>query len=190
MTSASEPSEITRLLQAWSHGDEQARDELMPLVFDQLRYIAKRQFGNEPANHTLQPTALVNELYMKLIEQKKVSWESRRDFFAVAAKLIRRILVDHARKRRAAKRGSGVPKISLDEALGVPQAQDADVLVLDNVLQDLARNDPRGGHVVELRVFAGLTLEEIAEVLKVGRSTVIRDWNHARRWLQREISQR
>ena len=182
-------SEITQLLQSWREGNEQAREDLIPLVFDDLRRIARRQFELENPGHTLQPTALVNELYMKLIEQRRVSWENRREFFAVAAKLIRRILVDHARKRRAAKRGSGGPKISLDEAIGVSLDAHPDVLALDDALKDLAKIDERGSRVVELRIFGGLTLEEIADVMEIGRSTVIRDWNHAKRWLRREMSQ-
>lgn len=181
-------SEITDLLQAWREGDEQAREDLIPLVFDDLRRIARRQFDLEKPGHTLQPTALVNELYMKLIDQRRVSWDNRREFFAVAAKMIRRILVDHARKRRAAKRGSGGPKISLDEAIGVSLGEHPNVLALDDALKGLAKVDSRGSRVVELRIFGGLTLEEIAEVMEIGRSTVVRDWNFSKRWLKREMS--
>jgi len=181
-------SEVTRLLQAWSGGDSEARDQLIPLVFDELRHIARRQLKLEKPGHTLQPTALVHELYVKLVDQKRVQWESRRDFFAVAAQLIRRILVDYARKRHAAKRGSGGPKISLDEALGLPDVRDPNLIALDDALQALEQVDPRGSRIVELHVFAGLKLEEIAEVLKISRSTVIRDWNHAKLWLRRELS--
>ena len=180
-------SDVTRLLQAWSDGDAEARDELIPLVFDELRRIASFQLDREGSAHTLQPTALVHELYLKLIDQKSVRWNSRRDFFAIAAKLIRRILVDHARRRRAAKRGSGAVKIAFDEALGLAEVKDPSILALDEALQALEKVDPRGSRVVELHAFAGLQHEEIAEVLDVSRSTVIRDWNHAKLWLRREL---
>ncbi len=180
--------EITRLLNAWGDGDSDARDRLIPLVFDDLRQIARRQFEREKPGHTLQPTAIVNELYLKLLHQRQVNWESRRDFFAVSAELIRRILVDHARKRQAKKRGGDGPKIALDEALGVSGEPDPALIALDDALESLAELDPRGSRVVELRIFAGLTLEEIAEILQVARSTVIRDWNHATLWLRRELA--
>ncbi|HEX9736375.1 MAG TPA: sigma-70 family RNA polymerase sigma factor [Thermoanaerobaculia bacterium] len=181
-------SEITRLLKAWSDGETDARDQLIPLVVDELRRIARYQLDRENPGHTLQPTAIVNELYLKLVDQKSVQWNNRRDFFAIAAKLIRRILVDHARKRRAAKRGSGEVKVAFDEALGLPEGRDPSLIALDDGMDCLARIDPRGSRVVELHVFAGLKFEEIAEVLAISRSTVIRDWNHARLWLRRELT--
>ena len=180
-------TDVTRLLQAWSGGDAEARDQLIPLVFDELRRIASFQLDRENAGHTLQPTALVHELYLKLVDQRSVRWKSRSDFFAIAATLIRRILVDHARKRRAAKRGSDGVKIAFDEALGLPEVQDPSILALDEALQALEKVDPRGSRVVELHAFAGLQHEEIAEVLSISRSTVIRDWNHAKLWLRREL---
>lgn len=182
------PSEVTRLLKAWSDGDTDARDQLIPLVVDELRRIARYQLERESPGHTLQPTAIVNELYLKLVDQRSVQWKNRHDFFAIAAKLIRRILVDHARKRRAAKRGSGEVKVAFDEALGLPEGRDPSLIALDDAMEGLEKVDPRGNRVVELHVFAGLKFEEIADVLEVSRSTVIRDWNHARLWLRRELT--
>ena len=181
-------SDVTRLLHAWSEGDPGARDRLIPLVFDELRRIARHQLQKERLDHTLQPTALVNELYLRLVNQKDVQWESRRDFFAMSATLIRRVLVDYARRHKAKKRGSGGPKISLDEALGVPDSGDPDLLALDDALKALEKIDPRGSRIVELHVFTGLGYREIAEVLDISRSTVVRDWTHAKLWLRRELS--
>lgn len=186
-TMESADHEISELLCAWSDGDLDARERLLPLVYDELRAIAGHQFGMEPAGHTLQPTAVVNELYLRLAAQKRVQWRHRRQFFGVASKLIRRILVDHARKRRAARRGHGIPRVSFDEALGVAELDDTMLLGLDEALEGLARADPRGAQVVELHAFGGLTFEEIAEVLRVGRATVLRDWKHARLWLRRYL---
>lgn len=183
------PGEVTRLLQAWSDGDEHARDRLIPLVFDELRQIARRQYSLERADHTLRPTALVNELYMRFVEQRTVQWRNRREFFAVAARLIRRILVDHARRHRAARRGGGGPKILFDEALGLPIMEEPRLLELDDALKDLESKDPRGSRVVELHAFGGLSFDEIAEVLEVSRITTLRDWKHAKLWLRRQLSQ-
>ncbi len=180
--------EISRLLSAWSDGDLEARDRLIPLVFDELRAIARRHYQRERQDHTLQPTAVVNELYVRLAAQKSVQWRHRREFFAVAARLIRRILVDHARKRRAAKRGQGEPRVAFDEALGLPAMEDPMLLALDEALDALAAADPRGGRVVELHVFGGLLFKEIAEVLEISRATVMRDWKHARLWLRRQLA--
>lgn len=180
--------EISRLLAAWSDGDRGARDELMPLVYDQLRGIAQRQWEMERDDHTLQPTAVVNELYMRLAKQKQVQWRHRREFFAVAARLVRRILVDHARKRRAAKRGDGEPKVVFDESLGLTEMEDPTLLALDDALTAYAEFDERGSRVVEMHAFGGLTFDEIADVLKVGRATVLRDWKHARLWLRRRLN--
>ncbi len=179
--------QVTDLLVEWSEGNVEALEQLMPLVFDELRKLARSHFQRESEGHTLQPTALVNEVYMKLIDQRKVQWENRSQFYAFAALLMRRILVDHAKGRRAAKRGGHVQKLSLDEALGVPEPVDLDVLALDDALSALAEIDPRQARVVELRYFAGLTLEEIAEVLGVSATTVKRDWRTARLWLYREM---
>ncbi len=184
----SSEGDISRLLKAWNEGDERARDQLIPMVHDDLRGIARRQYERERRDHTLQPTALVNELYLKLVNQRRVRWQNRREFFAVSAKLIRRILVDHARRRRAAKRGSDGVRISFDEALGLPIVSDPTLIALDDAIEDLEKVDPRGARVVELHVFGGLTFEEIAEVLGVARGTVFRDWKHARLWLRRYLN--
>ncbi len=178
--------DISDLLRAWNDGETGARDRLMPLVFDQLREIARQHYERESPGHTLQPTALVNELYMKLGRQRNVQWHNRKEFFAIAAKMIRRILVDHARRRRAAKRGDGGPKISFDEALGLT-VEEPILIALDDALKDLEKIDPRGSRVVELHAFSGLKFVEIAEVLGVARSTVLRDWKHARLWLRRQL---
>ncbi len=185
---ASPDQEISRLLGAWSDGDLEARDRLIPLVFDELRAIARRQYERERSDHTLQPTAVVNELYLRLAAQRRVQWRHRPEFFAVAADLIRRILVDHARKRQAVKRGEGEPTVILDEALGLPAMKDPMLLALDQGLKALAGVDPRGGRVVVLHAFGGLTFHEIAEMLGVGRATVTRDWKHARLWLRRYLT--
>ncbi len=178
--------EITQLLQAWNDGDIRARDQLIPLVFDDLRRIAQQHFERELPGHTLQPTALVNELYVKLQGQRRVQWRNRKEFYAISARMIRRILVDYARKRRAAKRGDGGPKVSFDEAFGI-SIEEPQLLALDDALKDLEKVDPRGSRVVELHVFAGLKFEEIAELLSVARSTVLRDWKHSKLWLRRHL---
>ena len=183
---ARQNNEVSRLLQDWNAGDTGARDQLISLVFDDLRDIARRHFERELPGHTLQPTALVNELYMRLKKQRSVQWRNRKEFFAVAAKMIRRILVDYARKRRAAKRGDGGPKISFDEAFG-GAVDEPQLLALDDALKGLEKVDPRGSQVVELHAFGGLNFDEIAEVLQVARSTTLRDWKHAKLWLRREL---
>ena len=182
----SQDHEVSRLLQGWNDGDTGDRDQLMSLVFDDLRAIARRHFDRELPGHTLQPTALVNELYMRLKKQRSVQWRNRQEFFAVAAKMIRRILVDHARKRSAVKRGDGGPKISFDEAFGGVM-DEPQLIALDDALKGLEKVDPRGSQVVELHAFGGLSFDEIAEVLQVARSTTLRDWKHARLWLRREL---
>lgn len=178
--------DISDLLHAWNDGDAGARDRLMPLVFDDLREIARRHYEREGPGHTLRPTALVNELYLRLERQRTVQWRDRRQFFAVAASLIRRILVDHARRRQAAKRRDGGPKISFEEALGLT-VEEPILVALDDALEDLAKVDPRGSRVVELHAFGGLKFEEIAESLGVARSTALRDWKHAKLWLRRQL---
>lgn len=178
-------SDVSELLQAWNDGDTRARDQLMPLVFDDLKKIARQHYRHENPGHTLQPTALVNELYMRLKDQKKVRWRSRREFFGTAAKMIRHILVDHARKRQAAKRKGG-PKISFDEAFGLTLKEPM-LIALDDALKALEQVDPRGSRVVELHAFGGLRFDEIAKTLGVDRSTACRDWKHARLWLRRQL---
>lgn len=178
-------SDVSELLQAWNDGDTRARDQLMPLVFDDLKEIARQHYLREGPGHTLQPTALVNELYMKLKGQRSTRWRSRREFFGVAANMIRRILVDYARKRQAAKRESG-PKISFDETFGLMMKEPV-LIALDDALKALEQADPRGSRVVELHAFGGLRFDEIAEMLGVARSTALRDWKHAKLWLRRQL---
>lgn len=179
--------EVTRLLNAWSNGDAGALEDLMPLVFDELRQIARRHFGAEPSSHTLQPTVLVSELYLKLQAQRRVDFHDRAKFFAVAARLIRRILVDHARKRLTDKRGGDVIKIPLMEQMSLPIEKAPDVCVLDDALKDLATIHPRQSRILELRIFGGFTIEEIADLEGLARSTVKRDWDVARLWLRKEL---
>jgi RNA polymerase sigma factor (TIGR02999 family) len=171
----------------WSKGDLEAREALMPLVYDELRRLAASYLRRERPDHTLQATALVNEAYLRLVEEKNVNWHSRSHFFGVSAKLMRRILVDHARGHLAEKRGSGMPKVGLTEAIAMSKEQPADLLALDESLTRLAELDPQQGRIVELRVFAGLTVEETAQLLKISRATVKRDWAVAKAWLLRDL---
>ncbi len=181
------PRTVTQLLLAWSDGDEGARDELMPLVYAELRSIAMRQFARERPGHVWQPTALVHEAYERLVDQRAVQWQDRAHFFAMAALTMRRLLVDYARQQQAAKRGAGQTLLALDEALAVPARQDVDVVALDDALTRLAALAERPARVVELRFFVGLTNEEIAEVLGQSVATVKRDWQMAKAWLREEI---
>jgi RNA polymerase sigma factor (TIGR02999 family) len=183
-------SQITLLLQGWRAGDRQATDQLLAVVYDELRRMAHFHLKNERSGHTLQSTALVHEAYFRLVGQDFPEWEGRSHFFAIAAQLMRQILVDYARRRRATKRGSGACMLALDEAIALPQRKDVDVVALDDALNTLAEVDPRQSRVVELRFFAGLSLEETAEVMGIATATVQRDWNAARAWLHREISRR
>jgi RNA polymerase sigma factor (TIGR02999 family) len=179
--------EITRLLAEWSNGDRQALEKLTPLVYDELRRLAARYLRQERAGHTLQSTALVHEAYMKLVGQNNVQWQNRAHFFGIAAQMIRRILVDYARARKADKRGSGAEKLSLDEAIALPGGQDLDLVALDDALEGLAKIDARQSRLVELRFFAGLTIEETAEVMQMSLATAKRDWVAAKAWLSREV---
>jgi len=183
------PREVTQLLQAWSDGNRQALEKLTPLVYKELHRLAKRYMAREHPGHDLQTTALVNEAYLRLIDWKSVRWQSRAHFFGVSAQLMRRILVDFARSRRQAKRGGETRQVSLDEALVVSHDRAADLVALDDALTALATIDARKSRVVELRFFGGLSVEETAEVLKVSPRTVLQDWNLARVWLLREISE-
>jgi RNA polymerase sigma-70 factor, ECF subfamily len=178
----------TALLQAWSRGDERALDELALLVQDQLHRLARRHMSREAAGHTLQTTALVNEVFVRLIDGKEVEWRDRAHFFAMAARMMRRILVDAARARRYQKRGGGAPVVSLDEALTVSPERSRDIVALDEALKALAKVDARKSQVVELRYFGGLTVEETAAALDVSADTVMRDWRIARGWLLRELT--
>lgn len=179
--------EITRLLADWGNGDQQALEKLTPLVYGELHRLAGRYLRKERPDHTLQSTALVNEAFLKLVGQQKTHWQNRAHFLGIAAQLIRRILVDYARNRYAAKRGSNSPRVSLDEAMALPGGSDLDLLALNDALDDLARIDPRQSRIVELRFFAGLTVEEIAEVMQLSPATVKREWTTAKAWLAREI---
>ena len=172
---------------AWGRGETDAFDRLVPLVHDELRRIARRFMGHERPGHTLQPTALVNEAYLRLIEVKRIRWQNRAHFFAMSARVMRRILVDAARARDNQKRGGGAQKVSLDEALVVAGDGGPDLVALDDALQALERVHPRKSQVVELRFFAGLSLEESAEALHVSVDTVKRDWRFAKLWLLREL---
>jgi RNA polymerase sigma-70 factor (ECF subfamily) len=178
---------VTRLLQDWSQGNDAALEELLPLVHQELRRLARRYMFGERPGRTLQTTALVNEAYLKLVNSRQVNWQNRAHFFAVSAQLMRRILVDYARARGYQKRGGGVPKVTLDEAMMGPQEKGHDLVELDDALKTLAGVDPRKSKVVELRFFGGLSIEETAEVLKVSPDTVHRDWRLARAWLAREM---
>ena len=180
--------DVTGLLVNWSNGDQQALEELMPLVYGELRRLAKAYLRRERSDHTLQSTALVNEAFLRLVNQRNVQWKNRAHFFGIAAQLIRRILVDHARAHQADKRGAGAFKLSLDEAIGVAEKQDLDLVALDDALKRLTELDPQQGRIVELRFFAGLSIEETGEVLGVSPATVKRDWSTARAWLYRDLS--
>ena len=163
-------------------------DRLMPLVYDELRRLAQSYLRSERPGHTLQGTALVHEAYLRLIDQKQVEWKNRAHFFAMASQMIRRILVDHARGHKAAKRGAGAPKLSLDEAIGVQEGRELDLIGLDDALTGLAKMDPEQSRIIELRFFGGLSIEETAAVVGVSPATVNREWAAARAWLFREMN--
>lgn len=182
--------EITQLLQAWGAGDEQALEKLTPLVHQQLRRVARYYMAREHTGHVLQTSALVNEAYLRLFDCRQLNWRDRAHFFAVCAQLMRRILIDIARAKHYQKRGGGALHVSLDEALGLKEPLNVEILQLNSALDSLATVDPRKGRVVELRFFSGLSVEETAEVLQVSKETVARDWRVAKAWLLRELSQR
>jgi len=179
---------VTGLLIDWSNGDRGALDRLMPLVYEELRHIARHHLSAEDVGHTLQSTALVHEAYLKLVDQRRVRWQNRAHFFAVAAQLIRRILLDHARRRHAAKRGGPATRLTLEEGLIAPRCRDVDLVSLDEALNALAELDPQQARVVELRFFAGLTIAEAAEALGISSATVQRDWVTAKAWLFDRLS--
>jgi RNA polymerase sigma factor (TIGR02999 family) len=185
-----EENEVTQLLLDWSHGDDEAFEELVPLVIGELRQRAEAYLRRERSDHTLQPTALVNEVYLQLVDQNRIEWRNRTHFFAVAARMMRHLLVDHARARAAEKRGGNVEIVPLEEARAGSESRAVDLLALDEALEGLTRLNPRQARVVEMRYFAGLTLEETAEVLGINRVTVGRDWRNARMWLRRQLSHR
>jgi RNA polymerase sigma factor (TIGR02999 family) len=184
---ASDERSVTELLDAWGRGDAAARDALLHAVYHELRSQARRQLGREAAGNTLQPTALVHEAYLRLVDQQAITWQGRAHFFGIAARLMRQILVNRALARRAAKRGGGARRVELDEALAVPEGREVALLALDDALKALAALDPRQAEVVELRCFAGLDIEETAEALGISPATVKRDWTTAKLWLRREL---
>ena len=183
------PQEVTQLLAAWGKGDRSALDKLFPLVHSELRRIAQRQMSQERPGHTLQATALVNEAYLKLAGQQGFDWQNRAHFFAVCAQVMRHILIDHARAHARDKRGGGVVKVSLNDALVVAEDQAAHFIALDDALRVLERLDPQKGKIVELRYFGGLSNEETAEVLNISPRTVRREWQRSKAWLYRMISE-
>jgi RNA polymerase sigma factor (TIGR02999 family) len=181
------PRDVTALLADWSRGDRGALNQLLPLVYAELRRIAARQLRSERAGHSLQPTALVHEVYLRLVDQRQVDWQNRAHFFGVAAQIMRRILVDHARRHTAGKRGEGVPSVSIEDVQDVPASNEMSILALDHALDRLAAIDSDLARIVELRAFGGLSIEEAAHVLKVSPSTAKRDWRTAKAWLNREL---
>jgi RNA polymerase sigma factor (TIGR02999 family) len=181
------PGEITQLLGQWGGGDRAALDELMPIIYDELRRIAHRHMAQERAGHTLQATELVNEVYLKLKDARGSRWQNRGQFFAVAAQMMRFILVDYARRHARAKRGGGEPRVTLDEAMLVSEEKNSEMLALDEALQKLEQFDKRKCEIAVMRFFAGLTIEETAEALSISPETVMRDWRLARAWLQNEL---
>jgi RNA polymerase sigma factor (TIGR02999 family) len=183
-----QPQEVTQLLVAWSNGDRVARDQLMSVVYPELHRLAHHYMKRESPGHTLQTSALVNEAFLRLVDQREVQWRNRAHFFGIAAQMMRRILVDYARNRHYAKRGGGKPALSLDEALIISDERSAEVVELDETLERLAELDLRKSQIVELRFFGGLSIEETAEVLAVSPGTVMRDWTLAKAWLRREMS--
>jgi len=188
MEEPSEPQEVTRLLLAWNDGDEGALEKLIPAVYQELRRLAGRQMRRERPEHSLQATALINEAYLRLVDLRNVQWQNRAHFFALSARLMRRILVDYARARHYAKRGGGAQAVPLDQSVVVSPEHSKDLVAVDDALKALGQVDDRKAQVVELRFFGGLTEEEAAEVLKVSPETVRRDWKLAKVWLLRELS--
>jgi RNA polymerase sigma factor (TIGR02999 family) len=183
-----EAENITALLVGYGRGDKDALDKLMPIVYDELRGQAARYLRREQAGHTLQTTALIHEAYVRLVDQRNVQWQNRAHFFGIAAQMMRRILVDHARTKKRAKRGGSDVKVSLTDATVAVKGQDLDVVALDEALTRLTAIDEQQSRVVELRFFSGLTVEETAEVMEISPATVKRDWSMAKAWLHRELS--
>lgn len=180
--------EVTQILQEWNAGDIEAPTRLMPLVYNELRRLARNYLQRESAAHTLQPTALVHEAYLRLVDQTRLSWQNRAHFYGIAASMMRRVLVDHARARTAGKRGGAAVRLSTDDVQIAMEDRAADFVALDEALEELAKFDERKCKIVEMRFFGGLSDEEIAEVLGVSTRTVLRDWKTARLWLYRELS--
>jgi RNA polymerase sigma factor (TIGR02999 family) len=185
---ASEPRhDVTELLIRWRNGDKRALDQMLPLVYDELRRLARRHLRGEQPGHTLQSTALVHEAFLRMMDQN-AQWQNRAHFFGIAAQMMRRVLVDHARSRGAAKRGEGVRKVTLDAGIAAPGARGVDVQALDEALSNLGKLDPRQEKIIELRFFAGLSIEDTSEVMQLSPATVKREWATARAWLYRELT--
>ncbi|HMF57613.1 MAG TPA: sigma-70 family RNA polymerase sigma factor [Pyrinomonadaceae bacterium] len=182
------PNEVTQLLEDWSNGDRAALDKLTPLVYEEMRRIAHRYMSRERAGHTLQTTALVNEAYLRLVKRKNARWQNRAHFFAVAAQIMRHILIDHARSNTRAKRGGDNLKISLEQSVIMSPERATELVALDEALNSLAEIDPRKSRIVELRYFGGMTVEEVAEVLKISHATVEREWRSAKAWLFKAVN--
>ncbi len=182
------PRDITQLLKEWSDGDNRAPERLMPLIYDELHRLASQKMSHERSDHTLQPTALVHEAYLRLVDQTSVSWHDRAHFLGTAANAMRQVLIDHARAHAAAKRGGSAQRLSLDAVTVLPEERAADLVALDEALNRLADMDERKARIVELRFFGGLSVDETAEVLGVHRATVQRDWKVAKAWLHSELS--
>jgi RNA polymerase sigma-70 factor, ECF subfamily len=185
---AASPNEVTQLLIDWSQGDQVALEQLIPLVHAELRRLAKNHMGRENPGHTLQTSALINEAYIRLVDQQNVPWQNRAHFFAVSAQVMRHILIDHARNHAYARRGGGARKVPLDEAMVLNDQRASELIALDDALQILANLDPRKGQIIELRFFGGLSIEETAEAMKISRITVTREWRSAKAWLRREMN--
>jgi RNA polymerase sigma-70 factor, ECF subfamily len=186
--SASPDADVTQILQQWSAGDKSAAEKLMPLVYQELRRLAQNYLRSERADHTLQATALVHEAYLRLVDQNRVTWQGRAHFCGVAAQLMRRVLMQHARAHQAAKRGGGMQKLYLDETRELAQDRAPDLVALDDALNTLAQSHPRESQVVEMKFFGGLEAKEIAQVLDVSEKTVARDWQFAKLWLCRALA--
>ena len=182
------PNEVTQLLVSWSNGDTAALEQLIPLVYAELRRLARRHMGRENPGHTLQTSALINEAYVKLVDQQNVQWQNRAHFFAVAAQVMRHILIDHARRYQYAKRGAGARKVPLEDVEVMTDGRASELVALDEALTGLSALDPRKSRIIELRFFGGLSIDETAEVMKVSPITVMREWRAARAWLRREMS--
>ncbi len=182
------PDEVTQLLLKWSKGDNAAFDELIPVVYAELKKIARRYMGKERLDHTLQTSALINEAYLRLVDQQSIQWQDRNHFFAVAARIMRHILIDHARSYRYAKRGGGAEKVPLEEAANLSIQRADELLALEEVLNDLSAVDPRKSQIIELRFFGGLTVQETADVLNLSPVTVMREWRAAKAWLHQGLT--
>lgn len=181
--------EVTQILHDWRDGDREAPERLMPLIYDEMRRLARIHLAREGGHHTLQPTALVNEAYLRLVDQTRVNWQNRSHFFGIATSMMRRVLIDHARAHATNKRGGGAIRLSIDDVQVPAEQRAASLIALDEALEKLAQMDERKSRVVEMRFFGGLSDEEIAEVLDVSVRTVLRDWKTARLWLYRELSE-